>query len=165
MANLQNDPYSQVIADLERKRSEIDKTIESLKALQSFHLGQAISHAQGGQRPPLVGGAKDSGASPGEFTGMNMGEVAKIVLQRAGKPMGNQEIMDAMADGGMVSSADNPLNTIGAIVNRRAKTVGDIVSVGRGVWALKGWIEKNDDAHEEGREAVRQDWKEHGLLD
>ena len=39
----------------------------------------------------------------------------------------------------MAMTSADPLNTIGAVITRRSKEVGDIVKLGRGVWGLKQW--------------------------
>ena len=145
MTNPHNDPYVQVIADLERKRADIERVIESLKSLRGVERQGSFRGIVGA---PMAM-AKPVNDAGGEFSGLNMGDAARIVIERAGRPVGNQEIMEALESGGLASTAENPLNTIGAIVNRRAKTVGDIVSVGRGLWALKEWdsTQQNNENH------------------
>jgi hypothetical protein len=53
--------------------------------------------------------------------------------------MNNTEVLAALKAGGMVLSSADPLNTVGAVLTRRSKEVGDIVKVDRGTWGLKEW--------------------------
>ena len=122
---MSKDHYAAVIADLERKRTEIDKLIESLKSFSGNVHGVT-------QSAPAA-------RADGEFTHMPMADAAKVVLGRTGKPLGNAEILEALEAGGLVSQSENKLNTLGSALNRRANDVGDIVRVGRGTWGLPDW--------------------------
>lgn len=131
---MSNDPYAAVIADLERKRAEIDKLIESLKAYRQASSAPA----------PIVEKTPEAASTfvaPGiyEFKGKNVADSAKIILERANKPLTNTEILEALKARGYESESAQPLNTVGSIINRRSQQVGDIVRVGRGTWALKEW--------------------------
>lgn len=130
MSNPQNDPYAAVIADLELKRAQIDQLIESLKAFR-----------QAGIIPPTMQNTdlttgKDAA---GEFAGKSMADATKIILLRNGQPMNNAAILEALEEGGLKSESQQPLNTLGSILNRRMNEVGDIIRVGRGIWGLKQW--------------------------
>jgi hypothetical protein len=139
MAIIRNGPYEHVIADLERQRDEISTTIESLKRIRAFQLG-ALSTSQNQEiaQPPQITAVPNRNET-GEFAGMSVADAAIVVLARRGAPMTNQEVVDALADGGLRSQSAQPLNTVGSILNRRANDVGDIVRVGRGTWGLQAW--------------------------
>lgn len=135
------DPYSAVIADLEQKRAEIDKLIESLKAFRkASELPRPIATA----------------TVVGEFTGLSMADAGRKVLMRANRPMPTADILEALEAGGLESSSENKLNTLGSILNRRANDVGDIVRIGRGTWATREWAQESrlremqDDPGEQG---------------
>ena len=48
-------------------------------------------------------------------------------------------ILSALEDGGLVLTGGNKANTVGSVLNRRFRNVGDVVSVKRGTWGLKEW--------------------------
>jgi hypothetical protein len=75
----------------------------------------------------------------GEFVGLTIAEAAKRVLAAHGEPMLNANIVSALQKGGMKFNSADPLNNVGSVLNRRAKDVGDIVRIGRGVWGLREW--------------------------
>jgi len=53
--------------------------------------------------------------------------------------MRNPDIAAAFKVGGLVLNSADPVNTVGAVLSRRANDIGDIVKVGRGTWGLKEW--------------------------
>ena len=63
----------------------------------------------------------------------------------------------------MVLNSADPLNTVGAVLTRRAKETGDLVKVGRGIWGLKEWYpgrsfgSKKDSAKAEDGEKPEQE--------
>jgi hypothetical protein len=79
------------------------------------------------------------GLGPGAFLGMTIPEAAKKLLAHERRQMNNADIVDALRRGGLVLNSADPLNTVGSVLNRRFKDVGDVVRVGRGTWGLKEW--------------------------
>ena len=53
--------------------------------------------------------------------------------------MSPAEIVTYLEAGGLVLSGTTKTNTVGSVLNRRQKRVGDVVSVKRGSWGLKEW--------------------------
>jgi hypothetical protein len=121
---MSNDHYAAVIADLERKRAEIDNLIESLKAFGGGEISAKPESVSTLQR-----------AHSNEFANMSMADAAKLVIERAGRPLGNAEILEGLEAGGLISRSENKLNTLGSVLNRRAHEERDIVRVGRGMWS------------------------------
>lgn len=125
------DHYAIVLADLKAKRAQIDQAISAIELIR----GGAMSPAPS---VPTSGGQEDTGDSV-DFLGMSIPEAAKKLLKSRRKQMTNSEILAALRDGGLVMTSADPLNTVGAVITRRSKEVGDIVKVGRGIWGLKEW--------------------------
>jgi hypothetical protein len=129
MAN-QPSSYTAVIADLKRKREQIDAAIKALEALEG--LGGAVGEASGAgeETPPPQDGA---------FLGMSIPKATVALLKAKKKPLTNNEIVEALEKGGLYLSSENKQNTVGSVLNRRSRTAGDIVSPKRGQWGLKEW--------------------------
>lgn len=126
--------YSAVIADLEAKRDELNRTIESLRQLAGLSGPITKLPEQENEVPPqpdLI-----DGDNP--FLGMKVHDAAKIILANKRKPMSPSDLVEAMEAGGLLLTG-NKTNSVGSIMNRRQKQVGDIVSPQRGMWALKEW--------------------------
>lgn len=123
--------YGAVLADLRSKREKIDRAILALEALTGIE-GIAVFSLP----------AQSSASQPSEgddFLGMTIPEAAIKLLRRRRKQMTNSEILAGLQAGGMAMTSADPLNTVGAVITRRSKDVGDIVKLGRGVWGLKEW--------------------------
>ena len=70
---------------------------------------------------------------------MRDGKATKKLLSMRKKAMNNTAILAELQAGGLVLTATDPLNTIGAVLSRRFNEVGDLVRVDRGTWGLKEW--------------------------
>lgn len=125
-----NDAYEVVLADLKSRRAQIDQAITAIEALRS---GAAAN----------AGPAQTATASqeirPGAFLGMTIIEAAKAVLAIKREPLSPQEIADLILRGGVVMTAANASNTVGATLNRH-KNGGEVVNVARGKWGLASWF-------------------------
>ena len=139
---MQNDPYRAVIADLKAKRDELDKTIKSLEALSGGAIptggktSSAVTNTSGDEASRT-----DDSPTVGEsdFLGKSIPDAVLELLGRERRKMRVADIARSLMDGGMEFSSDNPKNSIGSVLNRRQKQVGDIVSPERGYWGLKEW--------------------------
>lgn len=125
------DHYAIVLADLRAKRLQIDQAIAAIEAIRGVGAPSATN-------APAAPGQEDS-ESPDDFLGMSISEATKKLLKSRRKKMANSEILAALQAGGLVMTSADPLNTVGAVITRRSKEVGDIVKLGRGVWGLKEW--------------------------
>lgn len=126
-------PYELVLADLKAKRAQIDQAISAIEAIRAGAVTSPIA-------TPVVAGVAE-GANPPftNFVGMSIADASKRLLESRRSPLGTQEITAALRTGGVAFTGDTPANTVGSILHRQAKTVGDIISVGRGMWALASW--------------------------
>ena len=146
------DPYAIVLADLKAKRDQIDQAIQAIESVRS-----------GGASPPTNASSVDAPTREGAFLGMSISEATKALLQSRRKQLNNTEILAALKAGGMVLNSADPLNTVGAVLTRRAKETGDLVKVGRGIWGLKEWYpgrsfgSKKDSAKAEDGEKPEQE--------
>jgi hypothetical protein len=57
-------------------------------------------------------------------------------LREKGRPMHVSKITQHVKAAGVTLNSGDEANTVGSILNRRAKRKGDVVRVGRGTWAL-----------------------------
>ena len=125
------DHYAIVLADLKAKKAQIEQAIQAIEALR----GGTVS--AGGNIPQQQ--PSESNAGNEYFLGMSIPEAAKKLLKSRRKQMNNSEILAALQAGGLHMTSTYPLNTVGAVITRRSKEIGDIVKVGRGGWGLKEW--------------------------
>jgi hypothetical protein len=126
------DPYETVLADLRKKREQIDHAIQAIENLRGgAGVGSAPAAPQMSQPVAAEG--------PGAFLGMTIPDAAKALLATRRRPLNNPEISAAFKAGGLHMNSVDPVNTIGSVLTRRFNQVGDIVKVGRGTWGLAEW--------------------------
>jgi len=129
--------YAEVIADLKKRRNELDATIRNLEKLAGIAPTHQISASD--DLDVTIHGAVENHADDNPFLGMSIGKAACEVLAAKRDLMSPAEITAAIQDGGVVLSGENPGNTVASVLHRRAKKVGDVVSPKRGRWGLKEW--------------------------
>lgn len=137
-----HDPYDVVLADLRKKRDEIDAAIRAISAIRG---GDSASPAD-----QMRGPGRDE---PGAFLGMSIAEAAKKLLSMRRKTLTSTEIAEGLKNGGLAMTAAEPVNVVGSVLARRFDSVGDIVRVARGQWGLLEWypnrnFRKKDNAKE-----------------
>ena len=134
--NQSTNPYAAALADLRKKRAEIDNTIKVLEAMSGLKLADIPSDPSlEGEAAPAAGVEVDAGA----FLGMSIADAAMKLLGMRKRQMGNVEIAKEIVAGGLVMNSKDPVNTVGSVLTRRFNQVGDVVRVGRGTWGLKEW--------------------------
>jgi hypothetical protein len=133
MENTQTtDHYAAVLADLKAQRERIDQAISVLTALR----GGAVVTSIMGDAPAAAVGIEETA---GMYLGMSIPDATKKLLASRKRTLSNAEIAAALKSGGLVMTSADPQNTVGSVLTRRFKDVGDVVRVGRGVWGLKDW--------------------------
>lgn len=123
--------YNAVLADLEKKRDDLDKAIVGIKILMGLPAtasGAAVTTAPSAQSEAEL----DSHA----FFGMNIATGAHKYLSIRKKPATAAEIADALIKGGFPSQSDAFGNTVTTALTRNQDT---FVKVKRGTWGLKAW--------------------------
>jgi len=118
-----DDLYERVLSDLRSRRDQLDRAISAIEAVKTVAEIEQPTRAL----PEVQSNA---------FIGKTVVEAAKELLAAHGKPLKNGDIAAGIAAGGLHLKSANPANTVGAILMRRWKQVGDIAHVGRGTWAL-----------------------------
>ena len=128
--------YALVLADLRKRRDEIDNAIRVLLRVsgETPTVEGELAQQVGADVPPPP--LQDEGA----YLGMSIPDAAKKLLQSRRTKMGNAEIAAALQAGGLILRSAEPSNTVGSVLTRRFNMVGDIVRAGRGQWGLKEWF-------------------------
>lgn len=129
------DPYAAVLADID---AQIERLRIAKDAIQAIRGNRATVSESSMSAPPTSGG--ESGViDTGAFLGMTITDATKKLLGIRRKAMNNPAISAELKAGGLVLQSSDPINTIGAVLTRRSKDVGDIVRVARGTWGLREW--------------------------
>lgn len=117
--------YEQVLADLKARRAQLDSAIAAIEQM----IGGITSAVPGVKTAESIDIAEDA------FHGMSIADATKKYLSMVKRKRSTKEIMEALEDGGLPSSA---YNTVYAVLRRREEQVGDIVKVGND-WGLAEW--------------------------
>ena len=127
--------YAPIIADLERKRAEIDQTIASLRRLSglSENGSDANSSTTDASLPIGVGG----GLRDDAFFGMKGPEAVKAFLAWAKRPQGAAKIASELVAHGFTTTATTPANAIRTTLVR-LQEAGEVVQVKK-EWGLASW--------------------------
>ena len=125
------DPYDRVLADLRRRRDELDIAITAVEAVRSPQVAPAMVVAGEPTATPVVH------SSIASYSNVSIAEASKLALRASGGPLRVVEIVPLIQAGGVKLGATDPNNTVNSILSRRANSVGDIVRVGRSTYALK----------------------------
>ena len=132
MSSDTNIDYSAVLADLKAKRDKLDAAIagiETMLGLRGFDPDiKPLGIANGGEH-----------LGPGAFLGMSIVDATKKYLRATRNNQRNEDIVNALKDGGIVFTSENPVNTVSSVLYRNWTQGGEIVRVSRGVWGLAEW--------------------------
>ena|SRR5256885_275844 len=154
--------YAPIIADLERKRAEIDQTIASLKRLSglSENGSDASSSTTDAPLPTGIGG----GLRDDAFFGMKGPEAVKAFLAWAKRPQGAAKIASELVAHGFTTTATTPANAIRTTLVR-LQEAGEVVQVKK-EWGLASWYpgfkrrpkpdEDGDDSDDSATDAAAQ---------
>jgi hypothetical protein len=124
--------YKAVLKDLEAQKARIDAAIAGVRQLLSMPaLGSGAGSAAAGAEPVNL--------SDHPFLGMSIGEASKKYLQMKKSKQTVKEIADALERGGLHHVSTNFPATVATMVNRYAKTDSELISAGKGEWALAAW--------------------------
>ena len=135
----ESNAYAVVIADLKRRRAEIDSLIANLEAVAAPG-GEASPSGEADSTPPARTGAEhEPPAGNNPYLGMSISEATVAALKARREMLRPAEIVMALEEGGLILSGHNNANTVNSVLHRRQKQVGDVVSPKRGHWGLKEW--------------------------
>lgn len=132
-----NGIYAVVIADLRVRRDEIDVAIKTLEAMQREPTDQA--NKASARRDNVIAIATRE-IVVGDLLGLSISEAALKLLRLMGEGMSVREIAQTLKDHGFMIFSKDPVATVGVILSRRKRKVGDIIRVGSKKWGLKEWF-------------------------
>jgi hypothetical protein len=129
-------PYDAVISDMEAKYAELGAAIALMKRLRDSLGGAPIAASPTGGLV-TTGGVVDLESIPSDaFFGLTIVDAAiKFLHMAAKKPQSTNAIIEGFERGALKGKN---YSTVYGVLNRRAKTDGDIVNV-HGDWALAEW--------------------------
>lgn len=133
MADSPQIDYAEVLDDLKAKRERLDAAIAGIETMLGL---QATITSSSSVSASLTTG---SDLGPGAFLGMKIVDATVKLLSSRRQSMRTDDIVSELKRGGIAFSSGTPVNTVGSVLNREFKNGGDIVSVGRGQWALAEW--------------------------
>lgn len=138
--SLSGDPYEVVLADLRAKRHELDVAIRAIEAVRP----QPVAPESLGTPVPPELFRQPESANPRPFFGLSIEDGARATLRRHGEPMGPNDLVTALKDGGLVMNSEVPANTVSSVLNRGWRNGSDVVRVSRGMWGLAEWYPDRD---------------------
>ncbi|MYC27839.1 MAG: hypothetical protein F4X63_07600 [Nitrospira sp. SB0662_bin_26] len=128
------DAYRTVLKDLKRRKKVIDAAIAGVTAL----LGESEAALQACLPVPLPKIQESGDVASGAFADLTVTEAARAYLDMVKEPQSTAEIAEALVKGGYPTESRNFRNTVRSVLDRHAKTAGEIVKVHRN-WGLAEW--------------------------
>lgn len=122
--------YGPTIADLERKRDEIDRTIAMLRALSGMPAIEPSTRNGSGAMGPVEFTNK-------HFFGMKAPEAVILYLETVKEARTAARMAQDLMEHGFITTSDSPANTIRTTL-RRLESTGDVVQVKK-EWGLPAW--------------------------
>ena len=126
--------YRTVLKDLKRRKKVIDAAIAGVTAL----MGESEAELQACLPPLPSQTPKPSDVASGAFADLSLTDAAQIYLSTVKDPQSTADIADALKRGGYPTESRNFRNTVRSVLDRHAKTVGEIVKVHKN-WGLAEW--------------------------
>ncbi len=133
------DTYRTVLKDLKRRKKVIDAAIAGVTAL----LGESEAALQACLPVPLPTTQESRDVASASFADLTLTEAAQRYLDIVKEPQSTAEIAKALERGGYPTRSRNFRNTVRSVLDRHAKTVGDIVKVHKN-WGLAEWSRDGD---------------------
>ena len=126
------DPVSDALQDLKQRRDDLDRAIAALERIRlpGLHLRQRV-------RGETFGFAEEGAVSFGlHLSGMTLASAIIAVLERAGRPLANAEIVESLIRGGMRFRGVNPPLAVAQGLSRMAQKAGPVRKLSRGRWCV-----------------------------
>ena len=129
--------YTAVLADLERKRAELDAAINGIR----FMIGAGADTPEPAVYPQGTTNLVDPIQPPKShaFFNMAIAEAAKKFLGMAKEPKRAKDIADALKQGGLINTSPNFPATVATTLRREAKA-GSVVQLPDKSWGLSAWF-------------------------
>ena len=143
MADNIADYYMGVLADLERRRSELDSAIAVLLRVAAEAGVDMPPPTSGGSAPTAPSGGGGGGGRPTQmrddaFFGMKAPQAIKTYLGIAKQPQTVPQIVDALKRGGYLSKSLDLYNSVYTTLGRLDEK-GEAVKLPDGRWGLTEW--------------------------
>ena len=126
------DAYRMVLKDLEKRKMAIEAAIAGITSLMGENDTTSCMPA-----PPSTG-QEPCHVKSGAFADLTLTEAAQQYLEMVKEPQSTAEIAEALERGGYPTKSRNFRNTVRSVLDRHAKTVGEIVKVQKN-WGLAEW--------------------------
>ena len=126
--------YRTVLKDLKRRKKVIDAAIAGVTAL----MGESEAELQACLPVSLRNTQESGDLASGAFADLSLTDAAQIYLSTVKDPQSTADIADALKRGGYPTESRNFRNTVRSVLDRHAKTVGEIVKVHKN-WGLAEW--------------------------
>lgn len=125
--------YGPIIADLERKRAELDASIAMLRLMAGLGTSETVAAApaSSGSRPEAEGMRRD------QFFGMKAPDAIKAYLTLVKQPRTAARITTDLLNHGFNTSSQFPANTMRTTL-KRMEDGGEVVQVKK-EWGLTSW--------------------------
>ncbi len=124
---MNNVDYAEVLADLERRKGELEAAISAIRRLVNPALPVSYPAA-----PPTP---MPDATRPFPFLGMTIPEATITHLRASQKPLSTHEVIAALKQGGL---RDSNYQTVYQVLRRRAREKQDL-AVDKGKWHLAEW--------------------------
>ena len=128
------DAYRMVLKDLERRKMVIEAAIAGITVL----MGESETALQACLPAPHSKSQEPCHVESGSFADLTLTEAAQRYLDMVKEPQSTAEIAEALERGGYPTKSRNFSNTVRSVLDRHAKTVGEIVKVEKN-WGLAKW--------------------------
>lgn len=126
--------YQAVLSDLRAKRDKLDAAIAGIETMLGLRNIEATQ-----TEPHHVKHEAHAALGPVAFLGMTIVDATVKYLKHKRQNQRTEDILRALQDGGLVLTSQEPLNTVGSVLNRNFAQGGEVVRVSRGLWGLSSW--------------------------
>ncbi len=128
------DAYRMVLEDLKKRKTAIEAAIAGITAL----MGKSEPTLDACMPVAPSKGKEPCHVESGSFADLTLTEAAQRYLGMVKEPQSTAEIAEALERGGYPTKSRNFRNTVRSVLDRHAKTVGEIVKVQKN-WGLAEW--------------------------
>jgi hypothetical protein len=136
--------YNAVLADLEKRKAQIESAIDAVKAILAAIGGGSSDAANGGIFSP-------ENIPTGAFLRLSIADATKKYLDMVKTKQSVPQITQALERGGLPPAKTN---TVYAVLRRRENDIGDIIRLGD-EWALAEWYPNNPNIRKRSSEKAK----------
>ena len=126
--------YRVVLEDLKKRKTAIEAAIAGITAL----MGESEPTLDACMPVAPSKGKEPCHVESGSFADLTLTEATQRYLGMVKEPQSTAEIAEALERGGYPTKSRNFRNTVRSVLDRHAKTVGEIVKVQKN-WGLAEW--------------------------